>query len=123
MFRRESVPLAFIPGHKLCLSSRCVPDTRSRLFVAARCGEEAVGRNPRTDLRVVFRKETDGGIRSNLRELRSQYTVGYYPANPVKDEKFRKIRVATTNKDYLSHEFRPDPGALLHRVSRQSFTP
>jgi len=55
-------------------------------------------------------------------ELRSQYTVGYCPANPVKDGKFRKIRVATTNKDYLSHEFRPDPGVLLHRVSRQSFT-
>jgi len=33
-------------------------------------------------------------------ELRSQYTVGYYPANPVKDGKFRKIRVATTNKEY-----------------------
>jgi VWFA-related protein len=33
-------------------------------------------------------------------ELRSQYTVGYYPENAVKDGKFRKIRVATTNKDY-----------------------
>jgi len=33
-------------------------------------------------------------------ELRSQYTVGYYPANLVKDGKFRKIRVATNNKDY-----------------------
>jgi VWFA-related protein len=33
-------------------------------------------------------------------ELRSQYTVGYYPENTVKDGKFRKIRVATTNKDY-----------------------
>jgi VWFA-related protein len=33
-------------------------------------------------------------------ELRSQYTVGYYPENAVKDGKFRKIRVATTNKEY-----------------------
>jgi VWFA-related protein len=33
-------------------------------------------------------------------ELRSQYTVGYYPENAVKDGKFRKIKVATTNKDY-----------------------
>ena len=33
-------------------------------------------------------------------ELRSQYTVGYYPENTAKDGKFRKIRVATTNKDY-----------------------
>jgi VWFA-related protein len=33
-------------------------------------------------------------------ELRTQYTVGYYPENAVKDGKFRKIRVATTNKEY-----------------------
>jgi VWFA-related protein len=33
-------------------------------------------------------------------ELRSQYTVGYYPENAKRDGKFRKIRVATTNKDY-----------------------
>jgi VWFA-related protein len=33
-------------------------------------------------------------------ELRTQYTVGYYPENAAKDGKFRKIRVATTNKEY-----------------------
>jgi VWFA-related protein len=33
-------------------------------------------------------------------ELRSQYTVGYYPENAKKDGKFRKVRVATSNKDY-----------------------
>lgn len=33
-------------------------------------------------------------------ELRSQYTLGYYPSNTVKDGKFRKIRVDVDNHDY-----------------------
>lgn len=33
-------------------------------------------------------------------ELRSQYTLGYYPTNTEKDGKFRKVRVETENKDY-----------------------
>lgn len=32
-------------------------------------------------------------------ELRSQYTLGYYPTNPAKDGRFRKVRVETANKD------------------------
>jgi VWFA-related protein len=33
-------------------------------------------------------------------ELRSQYTLGYYPSNTTKDGKFRKIRVDVDNHDY-----------------------
>jgi VWFA-related protein len=33
-------------------------------------------------------------------ELRSQYTVGYYPSNTARDGAFRKVRVETSNKDY-----------------------
>jgi len=33
-------------------------------------------------------------------ELRSQYTLGYYPSNTAKDGRFRKVRVDTSNKDY-----------------------
>jgi VWFA-related protein len=33
-------------------------------------------------------------------ELRSQYTLGYYPANSAKDGKFRKIRVDVANHDF-----------------------
>lgn len=33
-------------------------------------------------------------------ELRSQYTLGYYPTNNAKDGKFRKIRVDVDNHDY-----------------------
>jgi VWFA-related protein len=32
-------------------------------------------------------------------ELRSQYTLGYYPANPSRDGKFRKIKIETTDHD------------------------
>src|ERR1700722_4925830 len=33
-------------------------------------------------------------------ELRSQYTLGYYPTNTAHDGKFRKIKVETTNHDF-----------------------
>lgn len=33
-------------------------------------------------------------------ELRSQYTLGYYPTNSAHDGKFRKIKIEMTNKDY-----------------------
>jgi len=33
-------------------------------------------------------------------ELRSQYTVGYYPTNTAHDGAFRKLKVEMTNKDY-----------------------
>lgn len=32
-------------------------------------------------------------------ELRSEYTLGYYPTNPKRDGTFRKIKVETTEKD------------------------
>lgn len=32
-------------------------------------------------------------------ELRSEYTLGYYPANAARDGTFRKIKVETTDKD------------------------
>jgi VWFA-related protein len=33
-------------------------------------------------------------------ELRSQYTLGYYPTNSARDGKFRKIKVDATNHDF-----------------------
>lgn len=33
-------------------------------------------------------------------ELRSQYTLGYYPSNTARDGQFRRVKVETTNKDY-----------------------
>ena len=31
-------------------------------------------------------------------ELRTQYSLGYYPTNTARDRKYRKIRVRTTRK-------------------------
>src|SRR5213076_2319915 len=33
-------------------------------------------------------------------ELRSQYTLGYYPSNTTKDGRFRKVKVEAPNKEY-----------------------
>jgi len=33
-------------------------------------------------------------------ELRSQYTLGYYPSNTARDGQFRRVKVETGNKDY-----------------------
>jgi VWFA-related protein len=32
-------------------------------------------------------------------ELRSQYTLGYYPSNSARDGKFRKIKIDVAGKD------------------------
>ena len=32
-------------------------------------------------------------------ELRSQYTLGYYPSNAAQDGKFRKLKVETADHD------------------------
>jgi len=39
-------------------------------------------------------------------ELRTQYLLGYYPANPTHDGKYRKIQVQTSRKD-ISIRARP----------------
>jgi len=33
-------------------------------------------------------------------ELRTQYTLGYYPSNAAQDGKFRKLKVETADKDF-----------------------
>ena len=34
-------------------------------------------------------------------ELRTQYAIGYYPANKTRDGQYRKIKVATTRKSVV----------------------
>ncbi len=92
--------------------------------VAKRLAEETGGRmivvNSEKKLKEAFDEISE--------ELRSQYTLGYYPSNAAHDGKFRKIKVETSNhdlkvlarkgyyapkgdqaKNYLSE---PEPGAL-----------
>ena len=42
-------------------------------------------------------------------ELRTQYLIGYYPQNKERDERYRRIKVATTRKDVV---IRARPGYL-----------
>jgi hypothetical protein len=42
-------------------------------------------------------------------ELRTQYSLGYYPLNKERDERYRKIKVSTSRKDVL---IRARPGYL-----------
>lgn len=48
---------------------------------------------------VNSEKRLEEAFDSISEELRSQYTLGYYPSNTSKDGKFRKIRVETANHE------------------------
>ena len=63
--------------------------------VARRLADETGGR-------VIFvnsEKKLEEAFDQISEELRSQYTLGYYPTNNSRDGKFRKIRVDIENKD------------------------
>jgi len=64
--------------------------------VARRLTEETGGRL----IVVSSEKKLEEAFDQISEELRSQYTLGYYPTNTTKDGKFRKIRVDANNHDY-----------------------
>ena len=64
--------------------------------VAHRLTDETGGRM----IVVSSEKKLEEAFDQISEELRSQYTLGYYPTNTTKDGKFRKIKVDTENKDY-----------------------
>jgi VWFA-related protein len=51
-------------------------------------------------IEVSSEKRLNEAFEQISEELRSQYTVGYYPSNTRKDGAFRKVRVETQNKDF-----------------------
>jgi VWFA-related protein len=64
--------------------------------VARKLSDETGGRT----IEVSSEKRLNEAFDQISEELRSQYTVGYYPTNTRKDGNFRKVRVETTNRDY-----------------------
>src|SRR5271166_1687663 len=64
--------------------------------VAHKLAEETGGRM----IVVNSEKKLEEAFDQISEELRSQYTLGYYPTNTGKDGKFRKIRVEPENKEY-----------------------
>ena len=64
--------------------------------VAKKLSDETGGRT----IEVSSEKRLNEAFDQISEELRSQYTLGYYPTNTAKDGKFRKVKVETTNKDF-----------------------
>jgi VWFA-related protein len=64
--------------------------------VAHKLAEETGGRM----IVVNSEKKFEEAFDQISEELRSQYTLGYYPSNNAKDGKFRKIHVDVSDKDY-----------------------
>lgn len=63
--------------------------------VAKRLADDTGGRV----INVTSEKKLKEAFDEISDELRSQYTLGYYPNNQARDGKFRKIKVETTNHD------------------------
>jgi hypothetical protein len=63
--------------------------------VAHKLAEETGGRM----ISVRSEKKLAEAFDEISQELRSQYTLGYYPSNNARDGKFRKIKVETANHD------------------------
>jgi VWFA-related protein len=49
-----------------------------------------------------FGKNMDAVLDTIAAELRSQYSIGYYPNRPVKDGKWHSVRVRMKNADYVA---------------------
>jgi len=64
--------------------------------VAKKLSDETGGRT----IEVSSEKRLNEAFDQISEELRSQYTLGYYPTNTTKDGKIRKVKVETTNKDF-----------------------
>ena len=64
--------------------------------VARKLTDETGGRM----ISVSSEKKLEQAFDEISEELRSQYTVGYYPTDTAKDGRFRKVKVDMTNKDY-----------------------
>jgi VWFA-related protein len=63
--------------------------------VAQKIAEETGGRM----IEVRSEKNLPKAFEQLVEELRSQYVLGYYPSNPAKDGRFRKIKIEVTRPD------------------------
>ena len=51
---------------------------------------------------AAFGKNMDAVLDTIAGELRSQYSIGYYPNHPVKDGKWHSVRIRMKNPDYFA---------------------
>lgn len=66
-------------------------DTGAAKKLTEETGGRAIAANSEKKLAQAFDEIAE--------ELRTQYTLGYYPTNPARDGKYRKIRVETADHD------------------------
>jgi len=51
---------------------------------------------------ATFGKNMDAVLDTIAAELRSQYSIGYYPKHPAKDGKWHSVRIRMKNPDYVA---------------------
>ena len=51
---------------------------------------------------AAFRKNMDAVLDTIAAELRSQYSIGYYPNRSAKDGKWHSVRIRMKNPDYAA---------------------
>jgi Ca-activated chloride channel family protein len=95
-----SIGIRGAPGFDMRTSSSSTRDnTTLNMEVLDEFGEASGGRAWEIS-EAAFGKKLDAVLDTIAAELRSQYTIGYYPTNRVKDGKWHSIRVRMKNPDY-----------------------
>ena len=74
-------------------------NTTVDMKVLNRFGEASGGRAWEIS-EAAFGRNMDAVLDTIAAELRSQYSIGYYPSHPVKDGKWHSVRIRMKNPDY-----------------------
>ena len=81
--------------------SSTLNNTTVDMKVLNRFGEASGGRAWEIS-EATFGKNMDAVLDTIAAELRSQYSIGYYPKHPVKDGKWHSVRIRMKNPDYVA---------------------
>jgi hypothetical protein len=76
-------------------------NTTVDMKVLNRFGEASGGRAWEIS-EAAFGKNMDAVLDTIAAELRSQYSIGYYPAHPMKDGQWHSVRIRMKNPDYVA---------------------
>jgi len=81
--------------------SSTLNNTTVDMKVLNRFGEASGGRAWEI-AEATFGRNMDAVLETIAAELRSQYSIGYYPTHPKKDGKWHSIRIRMKNPDYVA---------------------
>ena len=81
--------------------SNALNNTTVNMKVLNQFGEASGGRAWEIS-EAAFGKNMDAVLDTIAAELRSQYSVGYYPSHPAKDGKWHSVRIRMKNPDYVA---------------------